>query len=142
MSATRLTILLLFLSATSAFAKSAFSVSSPDKKITFTLGKDASGVFYQVSYKGDLLVDKSHLSLSFKQGGEFGKGITFGKSSFKKMEETYNLVIGKISHVHSLSNELIVPIIENSGLKRQVNIEIRVFNDGVAFRYVIPGKDE
>ncbi|HEY9004048.1 MAG TPA: glycoside hydrolase family 97 protein [Mucilaginibacter sp.] len=141
MTAIRLTILLVFLTITSAFAKSSFTVSSPDKKIMFTLDKDASGVFYTVSYKGELLVDKSRLSLSFKEGGEFGKDITFGKVSSKRMEETYDLVIGKSSHVHSLSNELMVPVMENGGLKRQINIEIRIFNDGAAFRYVIPGKD-
>ena len=137
----RLTILLVILTITSAFAKPGLTVSSPDKKITFTLDKNVSGVFYTVSYKGQLLVDKSRLSLSFKQGGEFGQGIAFGKSSSKRMEETYDLVIGKSSHVHSLSNELMVPVTENSGLKRQINIEIRVFNDGAAFRYVIPGKE-
>jgi len=141
MSAIRLTILLLFLTITSAFAKSDITVSSPDKKITFVLDKDASGVFYMVSYEGQLLVDKSRLSLSFKEGGEFSKNITLGKPSSKKMEESYDLVIGKSSHVHSLSNELMVPVVENSGLKRQINIEVRVFNDGAAFRYVIPGKD-
>ena len=138
----RLTILLLFLTITSAFAKPGFTVNSPDKKITFTVDKDASGVFYTVSYKGELLIGKSRLSLSFKQGGEFGKDITFGKSSSKRVEETYEMVIGKSSHVHSLSNELMAPIVENSGLKRQINIEVRVFNDGVAFRYVIPGKGD
>ncbi|MBS1523314.1 MAG: glycoside hydrolase family 97 protein [Bacteroidetes bacterium] len=141
MPAIRLTILLVCFTITSAFAKSGLIVSSPDKKITFMLDKDASGMFYTVTYKGQLLVDKSRLSLSFKEGGEFGKDITFGKSSSKKMEETYDLVIGKSSHIHSLSNELMVPVMENIGLKRQINIEIRVFNDGAAFRYVMPGKN-
>ena len=141
MSAIKLTILLVIFTITYAIAKPAVTISSPDKKIAFTLDKDVSGVFYTVSYKGELLVDKSRLSLSFKQGGKFGKEITFGNSSTKKMEETYDLIIGKTSHVHSLSNELLVPVIENSGLKRQINIEIRVFNDGAAFRYVIPAKD-
>jgi len=141
MPAIRLTILLLFLTITSAFAKPGFTVNSPDKKITFTVDKDASGVFYTVSYKGELLIGKSRLSLIFKEGGEFGKDITFGNSSSKRVEETYDMVIGKSSHVHSLSNELIVPVLESSGLKRQINIEVRVFNDGAAFRYMIPGKD-
>ncbi|HTK17876.1 MAG TPA: glycoside hydrolase family 97 protein [Mucilaginibacter sp.] len=141
MSTVRLTIFLLFLTLTSAFAKSGFTVSSPDKTIVFTLDKDAAGVFYTVSYKGQLLVEKSHLSLSFKEGGEFGKNIGFGKSSSEKMEETYDLIVGKSSHVHSLSNELMVPVIENNVLKRQINIEIQIFNDGAAFRYIIPGKN-
>ena len=33
-----------------------------------------------------------------------------------------------------------IPVAENAGMKRQLNIEVRVFNDGAAFRYVIPGK--
>ena len=50
------------------------------------------------------------------------------------MEEDYDLIVGKSSHVHSLSNEVMVPIIETGGLKRTLNIEIRIFNDGAAFR--------
>jgi alpha-glucosidase len=133
------TFFLLLLFAPCAFAKS-ITVSSPDKKIVFSIDKDRSGLFYQVSYKGRLLVDKSRLSLSFKQGGIFGEHIVLGKPVLKKVEETYNLVVGKTSHVHSLSNELIVPVTENGGMKREINIEIRVFNDGAAFRYVIQGK--
>lgn len=131
--------LLLFVSS-NVFAKQGITVTSPDKKIEFQLGKDQSGLIYRVSYKGQLLADNSRLSISFKEGGAFGKDIILGKPEFKKMEETYDLIVGKSSKVHSVSNKVIVPVTEAGGLKRQLNIEIRVFNDGAAFRYVIPGK--
>ena len=141
MSSLRLTIFFLLISVSAVFAKQGVTVTSPDKKIAFILNADQSGLTYRVSYKGQLLVDNSRLSISFKEGGIFGQNITLGKPVFKKMEETYDLVIGKTSKVHSLSNEVMVPVTENGGLKRQLNVEIRVFNDGAAFRYVIPAKN-
>lgn len=139
MSAFKLTILLLFLSVCT-FAKPTIKITSPDKKITFSLDKDENGLIYRVSFKDQLLVDKSRLSLNFKEDGTFGKDISIGKPNFRKMEETYDLVVGKSSKVHSLSNEVMIPVSENNGMKRTLNIEVRVFNDGAAFRYVIPGK--
>src|SRR6202000_1590381 len=136
----RLLIFLCLFVASSTFAKQGITVTSPDKKIVFVVDKDQSGLIYRVSYKGQLLVNNSRLSISFKDGGTFGKNITLGKPVFQKMEETYDLIVGKSSKVHSLSNEVMIPVIENNGLKRQLNIEVRVFNDGAAFRYVIPGK--
>jgi alpha-glucosidase len=130
---------LLLLIAPGAFAKN-ITVTSPDKKIAFSLDKDKAGLIYRLSYKGQMLVDNSRMSISFKQGGTFGKNIRLGKPEFKTMEETYDLVAGKASHIHSLSNEVTVPVTETGGLKRQLNIEIRLFNDGAAFRYVIPAK--
>jgi alpha-glucosidase len=134
-----LLFILLLVITTSAFSKDII-ITSPDKKIQFSLNKDQSGLIYRVSYKGQLLVDDSRLSISFKEGGAFGSNITIGKPVFQKMEETYDLIVGKSSRVHSLSNEVMVPVTEKEGLKRQLNIEIRIFNDGAAFRYVIPGK--
>ncbi|HEY4195074.1 MAG TPA: glycoside hydrolase family 97 N-terminal domain-containing protein, partial [Mucilaginibacter sp.] len=140
MSSFRLTAFFLLITVSSAFARQGITVTSPDKKIVFVVDKDQSGLTYQVSYKGQLLVDKSRLSISFKDGGTFGKDITVGKPVFKKMEETYDLIVGKSSKVHSVSNEVMIPITENGGLKRALNIEVRIFDDGAAFRYVIPGK--
>jgi len=135
----RLIVILLLFIAPCVYAKSAFTVSSPDKNIQFSLGSDQSGMVYQVKYKGELLVDNSRLSISFKEGGVFGKGISLGKPAFKTIDETYDLIVGKSSHVHSLSNQATITATEQGGMKRALNVEIRVFNDGVAFRYVIPG---
>lgn len=132
-------ITLLFVT-TCAFAAQSFTVSSPDKNIQFWVGYDQSGMIYRVKYKGELLVDNSRLSISLKEGGVFGQHISLGKPVFQKMEETYNLPVGKASKVHSLSNQATVTATETSGLKRQIIVQVRVFNDGAAFRYQIPGQ--
>src|ERR1700743_3402156 len=71
-----------------AFAAQSFTVSSPDKNIQFWVGYDQSGMVYRVKYKGELLVDNSRLSISFKEGGIFGKDISLGKPAFKTVDET------------------------------------------------------
>ena len=135
----RLLSFFLLLATTSTLAKTGVTITSPDKNISFKLNANQSGLIYRVSYKGNLLVNDSRLSISFKRGGEFGSNVSLGKPIFRKMEEEYDLIVGKASHVHSLSNEVMVPVIETGGLKRTLNVEIRIFNDGAAFRYVIPG---
>ncbi|WP_183561499.1 glycoside hydrolase family 97 protein [Mucilaginibacter sp. SP1R1] len=136
----RLFVVLLVFINNCVFAKQDIIVTSPDKKIEFRLNTDPSGVIYRVSYKGQLLVNTSRLSISFKEGGVFGQDIIFGKPVFQKLDETYNLIVGKSSKVHSVSNQALISATENKGLKRGINIEIRVFNDGAAFRYQIPGQ--
>lgn len=136
----RLIIVLLLFIGPGVWAKPGFTVSSPDKNIQFWLGSDQLGMIYRVSYKGQLLVDNSRLSISFKEGGIFGKDIRLGAPTFRKVDETYDLIVGKASHIHSLSNEAAITATEQAGLKRALNVEVRVFNDGVAFRYVIPGR--
>ncbi|MBS1529849.1 MAG: glycoside hydrolase family 97 N-terminal domain-containing protein, partial [Bacteroidetes bacterium] len=133
MPSIRLTVFLILLSVSSAFA-SAITVTSPDKSIVFKLEAGKNGLTYQVTYKGTLLVNNSRLSLSFKGDGEFGPNVKLGQATFKQANEDYDLIVGKTSHVHSLSNEAMVPVTETDGAKRSLNIEIRVFNDGVAFR--------
>ncbi|MBS1527251.1 MAG: glycoside hydrolase family 97 protein [Bacteroidetes bacterium] len=137
MPAFRLTVLLL-LASVPAFAAESITVTSPDKNIVFSLENGRNGLMYDVIYKGNILVHNSTLSLSFKGSGEFGRNVRLGKATFKPIAEDYNLVVGKSSHVHSLSNEAMVALTEIDGAKRTLNIEIRVFNDGAAFRYVIP----
>lgn len=131
---------MLLISASTALAEKTVTITSPDKNIVFKLDAGNNGLVYKVSYKGKALIENSQLRISFKNGGEFGNDVKIGKPIFKKMEETYDLIVGRSSHVHSLSNEVMVPLTEIGGAKRELNIEIRIFNDGAAFRYVMPAK--
>ena len=140
MSAFKLTIALLLFSVSTTYAAKSVTITSPDKRIAFQLDAGKNGLIYKVTYKGNVLIENSRLSISFKNGGEFGDDVKIGTPVFKKMEESYDLTLGRSSHVHSLSNEVIVPLIETGGMKRELNLEIRVFNDGAAFRYVMPVK--
>ncbi|WP_299289894.1 glycoside hydrolase family 97 protein [uncultured Mucilaginibacter sp.] len=135
-------ILLFVATSINVFAQRGLTVSSPDKNIRFWLSADQSGLVYKVSYKGNMLVEQSRLSISFEEGGAFSNHLKLEKHQLQHLEENYNLIVGKNSKVHSECNQLLVSVSEKSGLKRQLQVEVKVFNDGAAFRYRIPQQQQ
>lgn len=126
---------LLFCAQYKIYAQKTISVKSPDGNIFFSVQIN-KGTFptYDVYYKDVQLVNDGTLGFEF-DFGTFGDKVSVGKISRNAGVEKYDLVSGKTSHVEDAFQELTVPLIEG---QRQVNVEIRVFNDGAAFRYVFP----
>lgn len=121
----------------SASAQQSAVVSSPDGKLKFVLNVTPDAVSYDVSYKKQILVDNSLLGFNF-DSGDFGRDLQTGKVQRRKIDETYPLVVGKASIVRNHCNEILVPLQEKSAPKRLINLVVRAFNDGIAFRYEFP----
>jgi len=132
----------LLLFSINVFAEKAVTITSPDTKIKFTLSTDNAGLYYKVSYRGVLLVEKSHLNISFKEGGNFDHGLVIAPTTPTRLTDDYTLMTGRASKIHSECNRAIIPVRETTGAKRELNIEVRIFNDGAAFRYVIPTQNQ
>ena len=123
-------------------------VKSPDGVLGFELTDRDGKVEYGVVYKGMVLVERSPLGLTFGEGGagggngggEFGGsgGLGVSEVAVRKGRDDYSLVVGKTREVHDEYNEGVIGLVEKAGLRRRVNLVVRVFNDGVAFRYEIP----
>jgi alpha-glucosidase len=138
----RLLFFIFLLISANVFAKKTITVTSPDTKIKFWLSTDSDGLYYRIAYKGILMVDVSRPNISFKEGGPFNHSLVITSANSKRLTEDYELITGKASKVHSDCNQVIIPVTEQTGAKRNLNIEVRVFNDGVAFRYVLPQQDQ
>ena len=121
-------------------AQQNISVSSPDGKLKFLLKITPETVSYEVNYKKQLLVENSLLGFSF-DNGEFGSNLKSGKVRRKSIDETYELVVGKVSSARNHCNEMIVPLQEKEAPGRLINLVVRAFNDGVAFRYEFPEQE-
>ena len=134
----RLTFVMCLLLSANAFAKKIIILTSPDTKIKFWLSTDKDGLYYKISYKGILMVDNSRLNIVFKEGGAFNNSLVIAPANQERLTDDYTLLIGKTSKVHSECNRIIVPVTEQTGPRRKLEIEVRIFNDGAAFRYVIP----
>ena len=78
---------------------------SPDGNLVFTFYNENGKIAYSVSYKKQLIVDKSFLSLSFKDG-TFANNIKTGKPVYYDSTEDYDLIVGKTSHVHDAYKEM------------------------------------
>src|SRR5262249_60082066 len=57
------------------------------------------------------------------------------------VDETYRVPAGKSSTVRNHYNSATVEYVEVSGRHRRLGLEVRAFDDGVAFRYALPGQD-
>lgn len=118
-------------------AQQKVSVLSPDGKLKFSLKMASQTISYDVDYKKQSIVVNSLLGFDF-DSGEFGSNLKAGKVRRKSIDETYELIVGKVSIARNYCNELIIPLQEKSASGRLINLVVRAFNDGVAFRYEFP----
>lgn len=129
---------LLMFSATILFGQKKVTVSSPEKQLTFTFHTQHGHPEYSVSYKGKALIQSSKLGLTFAGNDVFGDHIKTGPATFSKGIDDYTLPEGKTSKVYDTYGEAYIPMQERGGKRRLIGLRVRVFNDGVAFRYELP----
>lgn len=118
-------------------AQQRLSVASPDDKVRFTLNITPQAITYDVNYKKQPVITNSLLGFNF-DSGEFGSNLKTGKVQRKKIDETYKLIIGKVNTARDYCNQIIIPLQEIAEPGRLVNLIVRAYNDGVAFRYEFP----
>ena len=121
----------------SLFARKNVQLTSPNGKLKFSLTLEREHPVYDIQYQKQALVQNSPLSLVFDNGA-FGEGLKMNKPVFSTKEETYELIVGKSKTVHSLSKEVVIHLEETAAPFRKINLVVRAFNDGIAFRYEFP----
>lgn len=119
-------------------ARQKISVSSPDKKIVFGIELSKKHPVYQVRYNNNILISDSRMRLEFAGGHVFGRDVKPGKAIFSDGIEDYALPFGKTSYVKEAYKEMLLPMQENDGQGIVVNLRVRIFNDGIGFRYELP----
>jgi alpha-glucosidase len=113
------------------------TVTSPNKKIVASFYLDKSGnAFYTISAFGKDVLAPSTLGL-VRNDGDFSTGLRLLNASAQKQEkESYTMVNAKKSNITYVANKKIFSL-QNSR-NQKMDIEFKVSNDGVAFRYVFP----
>ena len=80
-----------------------------------------------------------HLFLSLSlENCNFENHTRLNKPVYRDTTEDYALVLGKTKNVHTRYREVILPLEETVKPFRKINIAVKVFNDGLAFRYEFP----
>ena len=116
-----------------------WKLSSPDKKIAVNILNAKGALSYSVSYMSKVAIQKSPLGIDMNDQS-FSSGLKFVKKSTNAINENYTLLVGKRLSNQQAGNELVLSFV-NAGNKN-VEVTFRAFNDGVAFRYFFPEKDE
>ena len=118
---------------------SPIQVASPNGQIVFFLYEaqpSQSPLRYSVEFHGKPLIAKSNLGLDITGQPAFGPGMKSTGAQTSTADETWSIPVGKTSTVRDHYNAVRADFQDASG--RKLTIEARVFDDGVAFRYLAP----
>ena len=124
-----------------AYGQREMSVASPDKSIVFNLKMTDTAPLYKVSYKAKPILRYSALQFNFQEGGKFPLNLKSAKPVYTQKIESYELVVGKNKKITSRYTQMVVAMEENTGMKRKINLVVRVFNDGIGFRFEFPEQE-
>jgi len=116
-------------------ASAQYVVRSPDGKIALTVRHERGALTFSVSNDETLLIDRGALGLTSNRG-DFRDGLRFVRQSRTLIDETYTLPVGKRSTYVNRANELDLTFAKGT---QEVHVVCRAYDDGVAFRYAIPG---
>jgi alpha-glucosidase len=120
-------------------------VASPDGQIVLWLADapashatdpQSNDVRYSVDFHGKWLMDESVLGLQFEGQPALGPGMRKVRVETSQSDDTYTIPVGKTSSVRDHYNAARVDLADDAG--RKLSIEIRAYDDGVAFRYIVP----
>lgn len=120
-----------------AFATSPERIKSPDGKILYEFQIRNGVPGYDVSYLGRKLIDFSPLDLIFRNESGI-RGIRLIRAIRLDSVENYTLITGRSDKVNDAFHQITMYLKETIFPERELIIEVRVFNDGVAFRYRFP----
>lgn len=129
--------ILAFLLLVSVVTFAQTTVSSPDGSLVLTFHLDKSGIpFFSVTRHSVPVLEESRLGIRATKK-DLTKGFAVKKvSPVSLSKDAYTLLTGKKTKVRTSGNTRTV---ELSGKEGDLIIEFRVANDGIAYRYKIPG---
>lgn len=114
------------------------SVSSPDGRIVFDLYADGAGhPVYTVNFKGREVIKPSQLGLTAKEV-RFGDNAVVTAGTVTSSDTTWQPVWGEYADIREHYNERAYTITDSRNPKQKMTVRVRVFDDGLGFRYELP----
>jgi hypothetical protein len=113
------------------------------KNIKLSVAIDASGtVSYTVEHKDLMIVAPSNLGFMLTDGVDMHSGFELLSTETKTVDETWQPVWGEVKNIRNHYQQLTVHLKQKNTSHYLLDIVFRVFEDGVAFRYVFPNQPE
>ncbi len=120
----------------SASAGDVLKCVSPDGQNVISMKLVDGQPQYDVTYRGKAVICDSALGLNLDKE-PFGKFQVVGTQK-DSVDDTWKPVVGERDIVRDHYNRLLVELEEQDAPKRRLNVEFRAYDEGVAFRYVLP----
>lgn len=121
-----------------ARAQNEILVKSPDGKIVFRVFLTGKQLSFSVKMNGHQIIEPSSAVMKI-DGNDITNDLVLGKTEKYTVDETYPWY-GLHSVATNNCNGSIIWISQNE-VKENYILEIRAFNNAVAFRFIVPGKE-
>ena len=123
-----------------------WSILSPDGRLKCTITRGEGGVpKWAFSYRDRSLIEPSWTGFETAQGGKVpNQQWKHGSVKLKNVQGEWSPIWGKRAVVQEVYRELTIPFLAPSSVLQQgevpgeMNLVVRVYNDGMAFRYEFP----
>lgn len=132
-------VVLLLATLLSVLTLNAETICSPDSNIMLAFGLTPDGTpRYSVKYKGENIIEESIMGFETKsRHADFTKGFRLKDISHSSHSSTWVPVWGENDSIKDSYNTMTAVLDQKDG-DAKMNIEFRVYNDGVGFRYIFP----
>ncbi len=122
-----------------AFAAPGTRVASPDGRIVVEVGSDPDGKpTYSARRDGTLLIAPSRLGFLLVDAPKIDRAIAITEPRTRSVDETWEQPWGERRKIRNHYNELRVTLKESAKTARQLDLLVRVYDDGFGFRYEFP----
>lgn len=114
-------------------------VASPDGDIVFQVNDDNGLPGYHIAFRGKEVISPSALGLEFKGVEGFVRDLKITDHKKTQQDTTWEQPWGERRLVRDQHNELAVTFVRaDKKSPNHFTLRVRVFNDGVGFRYEVP----
>lgn len=121
--------------------KEDFSVVSPNGKVSVMFSVLDGVAHYSVSYNNAGIIEPSALGFQLKDSLPIRDGIKVIGTERDTYDQTWKPVWGKRSEIRNFYNQMTVNLQEEESPYRRIDMVFRVYDDGVAFRYIFPKQE-
>jgi len=117
------------------------TINSPNGNLELIFNLNSNGApNYHLTYKNKDVIKESALGLILKEGGDMSSHFEIDKSETKPVDNSWTPVWGEVKSVRNNYNELAVTLIQKEHSNRTLIIRLRLFDDGLGFRYEFPNQ--
>lgn len=113
-------------------------IVSPDGNVELNVFVERGQLMYSLTFKGKSVIEASPIGLVLNNVN-IGKGVSFGKPELYEENETYPWR-GKHSIATNHFKAARIPV-THSAAKIKYTVDARVFDGGIAFRYIVDGEN-
>ncbi len=136
--ATLLSLLVLSLILGCSYQVDSTGIYSPNNKNSIHFSIENGRMYYAVNHADTIIIEKSLLGFQLFGGVNLVDSFSLLKIDRSSFKDEWKPYWGEKSLIKNEYNEMIVYLKQNKSDAFRINLHFRAFNDGIAFRYIVP----